>query len=60
MRVGRGRGERDAEGGGDRVVAVVEVLVEGLAADPGAARDLADRQVVDLPLVREVECRLAQ
>ncbi len=58
--VGGGRGEGDAEGRGDRVVAVVEVLVEGLAADPGTADDLADGQAVDLPFVREVEGRLAQ
>ena len=58
--VGGRRGEGDAEGRGDRVVAVAEVLVEDLPADAGTADDVADRQLVDLALVREVERRLAQ
>ena len=45
---------------GDRVVAVVEVLVEDLPADPARVDDLADRHLVDRPLVGERERRLAQ
>jgi hypothetical protein len=36
------RGERDGERGGDRVVAIAEVLVEDLPADFGAGDDVTD------------------
>ena len=39
--IGGGCRERDREGGGDGVVAVTEVLVEDLPADPGATDDVA-------------------
>ena len=58
--VGRCRGERHGECGRDRIVAVGEVLIEDLPADPGAGDDVADGQLVDGPFVRERERRLAQ
>ena len=58
--VGDGGGEGHGDGGRDRVVAIGEVPVEDLPADPGAGDQVADGDLVDRSLVREVERGVAQ
>ena len=58
--IGGGCRERDREGVGDGVVAVTEVLVEDLPADPGATDDVADGQLVDRTFVSQRERGVTQ
>ena len=55
-----GRSERDRECIRDRVVAVVEVPVEHLAADLGTVDDVANRQSVDRSFVGQREGGVAK
>ena len=49
-----------ANGRRDRVVAVREVLIEDLPADPGAGDEVADGDLVDGPFVGQRERGVAQ
>ena len=45
---------------GDRIVAIGEVLIEDLSADPGAGDQVADGDLVDGPFMGQRERRVAQ